>query len=80
MPREQENRSLNNAGDRMPDQLGEPEEVARFLRKTEKTLANWRSLNIGPRYYKIHGHILYDWADVRAWLASQQVDPRLIGA
>jgi hypothetical protein len=59
----------------MPDQLGEPAEVADYLRKTEKTLANWRSLGIGPRYYKIHGRILYDWADVRAWFATQAVTP-----
>jgi hypothetical protein len=57
----------------MPE-FREPPDVAQFLRRTEKTLANWRSGEIGPRYYKVHGRILYDMADVRAWLASQRVD------
>jgi len=55
--------------------LGEPAEVAEFLRKSEQTLANWRSLGIGPPYYKPGGRILYDWAEVRAWLAAQAVAP-----
>jgi len=58
----------------MPDQLGEPAEVATFLRKSEKTLANWRCLAIGPPYHKVNGRILYDWRDVRAWLAGQRCD------
>ena len=53
---------------------GEPAEVAEKIRKSEKTLANWRSLAIGPPYHKVNGRILYDWADVRAWLAAQRRD------
>jgi hypothetical protein len=64
----------------MRDQLGTGPEVAEYLRKTEKTLANWRSLGIGPPYIKVHGHILYDWPSVHAWLAGQQVDPRPAGS
>lgn len=59
----------------MPEPLGAPAEVAEYLRKTEKTLANWRSLGIGPRYTKAGGTIRYDWADVRAWLDSEAVAP-----
>jgi hypothetical protein len=58
------------------DPLGTPEEVAAFLRKPSKTLAEWRSRGCGPRYFKLgNGHIRYDWADVRAWLAEQAVAP-----
>ncbi len=64
----------------MPDPLGTPAEVAKFLRKTEKTLANWRSLGIGPRYIKSGAEpqaaVLYDWADVRAWIAERTVTTR----
>jgi hypothetical protein len=58
-----------------PEPLGDPAEVAEYLGKSEKTLANWRSLGLGPRYYKPEGTIRYDWADVRAWLATQAVAP-----
>lgn len=68
----------------MPEPLGDPKELAEFLRRDEGALANWRYQGIGPPYVKVHGRILYDWADVHAWLAGQkvdpQVDPRLIGA
>lgn len=55
----------------MPEPLATPSELAEYLRKDEKTLANWRSLDVGPRWRKIHGTIRYDWADVRKWLDSQ---------
>lgn len=31
---------------------------------TPKTLANWRSLGIGPAYVKLNGRIVYATADV----------------
>ena len=56
------------------DPLATPEEVAEFLQKPPKTLAEWRSKRRGPRYFKLDGgHVRYDWADVRAWLAAQAV-------
>lgn len=58
----------------MQDQMGEPAEVAEVVRKSPKTLANWRSLEIGPPYHKVNGRILYDWRDVRSWLAEQRHD------
>jgi hypothetical protein len=57
----------------MPDQMAEPAEVAAYYRKSEKTLANWRSAEIGPPWYKVNGRVLYDWADVRAWLSGRRV-------
>jgi hypothetical protein len=60
--------------------LGTTEEVAAYLKDVPpKTLAEWRSRGIGPRYLKVGRHVRYRWSDVEAWLASQQVDPRLIG-
>ncbi len=57
----------------MPEPLATPADVAGYLRKSEKTLANWRSLGIGPPYVKAEGGILYDWAQVRAWVAARAV-------
>jgi excisionase family DNA binding protein len=54
------------------DPLGTPEQVADYLQIPVKTLAKWRSEGTGPRYTKIGRHARYDWADVRAWLASQR--------
>jgi hypothetical protein len=33
--------------------LATPNEVAAFLRKPPKTLAEWRSRGLGPRYFKV---------------------------
>jgi predicted DNA-binding transcriptional regulator AlpA len=58
------------AEDRRP--LGTPAEIAEFLSKPEKTLAEWRSRRIGPRYFKLAGgSVRYRWADVEEWLKQQ---------
>lgn len=36
------------------------------------TLDNWRSLGIGPTFYKIGSRIVYDDTEVDAWLASRR--------
>jgi predicted DNA-binding transcriptional regulator AlpA len=60
------------AEDRRP--LGTPAEVAKFLSKPEKTLAEWRSKRIGPPYVKLEGgNVRYDWAAVDEWLRQQAV-------
>lgn len=51
--------------------LAKPVEVANYLRKPEKTLAEWRSRDIGPRYIPVGRDVRYDWADVDAWVAEQ---------
>ena len=48
-----------------------PAELAAYLRRTEGTLANWRSQGKGPRWTKPGGSILYDWADVYEWEESE---------
>lgn len=37
-----------------------------------KTLANWRSLGGGPPFYKVGGRIVYDHAEIDAWLATKR--------
>ncbi len=55
--------------------LATPEDLAEFLNNIPiKTLAQWRSRGIGPKYRKIGRHVRYDWADVHAWLACQCPD------
>lgn len=39
---------------------------------SRKTLENWRSLGGGPPYYKLGGRVVYDDAEVDAWLASRR--------
>jgi hypothetical protein len=56
------------------DPLATPDEVAAYLKKSKGTLANWRSLGIGPPYIKAgDGSARYRWADVEKWLASKTV-------
>lgn len=38
-----------------------------------KTLANWRSLGLGPPYHKIRGRILYKTDEVRHWEINNRV-------
>lgn len=46
-----------------------PEEVVKRWRGsvTVRTLANWRSLGIGPKYFKAGGPVLYPVAAVLAY-------------
>lgn len=37
-----------------------------------KTLANWRSQRRGPPFYKLGSRVVYDDADVDAWLAARR--------
>lgn len=56
----------------MPDrQLGTPEEVADYLQLPPKTLAEWRSRGLGPKYHKVGRHVRYRWTDVEKWLDAQ---------
>lgn len=56
--------------------LATPREVAEYVRKNERTLANWRSLGIGPPYHKAgDGSVRYRWADVDKWLTARRIEP-----
>ena len=52
--------------------LATPAEVADFLRKPPKTLAEWRSRGLGPDYFKIGRDVRYAWQAVYDWLAGQR--------
>lgn len=38
----------------------------------QKTFENWRCQGVGPPFYKISTRVIYDDADVDAWLASRK--------
>jgi predicted DNA-binding transcriptional regulator AlpA len=56
--------------------LARPIEVAEYLQKPEKTLAEWRSRGLGPRYLTVGRDVRYRWSDVEEWLAEQQTEPQ----
>jgi hypothetical protein len=33
-----------------------------------QTLAKWRLLGKGPKWYKLHGAVRYRWSDIEEWL------------
>lgn len=53
-----------------------PPEVAEVFSVPEKTLADWRSRGLGPRYARVGRHVRYAAADCEAWAASQVVERR----
>jgi len=46
-------------------------EVAERLRVPEKTLAQWASQKLGPRYRRFGRHVRYALSDVIAWENAQ---------
>ena len=52
--------------------FGDEALVAAFLKKSKRTLQTWRRQGIGPPYYKVGGHILYDLEDIHVWLKAQR--------
>lgn len=61
------------------DDIDTPDSVARYIKRPEKTLTNWRHLGRGPRYLKLEGgQVRYRRSDVDAWLASSEHDPRAV--
>jgi len=45
-------------------------EVAQLLRTSPETVRYWRHVGKGPRSFKVGRRVLYDAADVQAWLQS----------
>jgi hypothetical protein len=54
--------------------LARPADVAEFLGKPEKTLADWRTRGIGPRYHRVGRDVRYRWDDVEEWLSGMASD------
>ena len=51
------------------------DEAARIVGLSRGTLANRRSLGLAPRYYRAHGRVLYDLADLHAFVSAGVVEP-----
>lgn len=48
------------------------QELSEFIGYSVKTLANWRSQAIGPKYVKPGGRVRYRLSDVEKWLISRE--------
>ena len=62
------------------EELGEllaPEDAAKFLNTTERSLENWRYADPpkGPSYVRVGGQIRYPFKWLRKWLVEQAVCP-----
>ena len=51
--------------------LGAPE-TANVLSVSQSTLAKWRMLGTGPKFYKLGRRVLNDPQDISAWLKSHK--------
>lgn len=54
------------------DELMTANEVADVLGLSAGTLANWRSLGMGPTYLKLGGRVRYRVSNVNDWVSSQE--------
>lgn len=63
------------ANDNQPQYMTPQELHERWKRRVAiRTLSNWRSLGIGPKFTKIGGRILYRLDEVEAWERSRTTD------
>lgn len=49
-----------------------PPEAAASLRRSVVTLERWRRLRRGPPFFRVCGRVLYDAADMAAWIEEQK--------
>ncbi|UQN30450.1 helix-turn-helix transcriptional regulator [Brachybacterium kimchii] len=54
------------------DGLLTAKEVADALGLSTGTLANWRSLELGPKYVKVGGRVRYRITSLNLWVAEQE--------
>ncbi len=59
-----------------PGELIPAEQAAELLHITVQTLASWRTLGRGPRWFKIGRAAFYHLTDIRTWLAAQRQEPK----
>ncbi|GAB2474330.1 hypothetical protein GCM10027063_14180 [Promicromonospora xylanilytica] len=52
------------------------EELCEKLHASPETVRSWRKNGTGPRAYKIGRHVLFEEADVRAWLEAHEIRGR----
>jgi predicted DNA-binding transcriptional regulator AlpA len=51
-------------------------EVAAMVRTTEDTVRYWRWAGTGPNGFKVGRRVLYESADVRAWIEQRKAAER----
>lgn len=49
-------------------------QLATKLNRSVITLERWRRLRKGPPFYRLMGRVVYDQADIDAWLLAQKQD------
>ena len=49
-------------------------EVAELTRTSAETVRYWRHIGKGPRSFKVGRKVLYDTADVHAWLDAAKAE------
>lgn len=50
-------------------------ELAAELHRSTETVKRWRRERKGPPFLRLQGRVLYDRADVEAWLQQQRTEP-----
>jgi hypothetical protein len=56
----------------LPARTITPRDTAALLNRSVETLERWRRLRIGPPFYRLCGRVLYNAADVTAWIEEQK--------
>jgi len=56
------------------DELLTAREVGEILGLSAGTLANWRSLGIGPTNFKVGGRVRYRATSINDWITQQEHD------
>jgi hypothetical protein len=56
-----------------PDGRMKPKDAACYTGFAEGTLANWRVLGIGPKFFKKRGRIFYPQAKLDSWLHEERI-------
>ena len=51
-------------------------EVAELVRTSPETVRYWRHVGTGPKSFKVGRRVLYEAADVTAWLADRKANVR----
>lgn len=53
-----------------PDGRMLPPDAGKYLNRTVKTLAMWRSAGVGPRFVRVYGRIFYFLADLDEFIKA----------
>ncbi len=54
------------------------DELARYLRTTERAIRRWRERGTCPPASRVGARLLFERSDVDAWVASRREEPGLI--